>query len=146
MMMKKLVLLIVITGCVMCLSACSFFGYVTWQEEVMLNDGRVIVVEQKKHIDHGIGREAWLTINLPEFSARPIVWHESLSPLIVNIDGGRLYVVGFPPSEVELKHYGSPRPPYVGFVWENGAWKQIPFEKIPERIYTTNMLIDGFPP
>ena len=145
-MFKKIVQLIVISGCLMNLDACSFSPFVTWKEEVKLNDGRIIVVEQKKHDIGGIAREAWLTINLPEFSAQPIVWHENLDPLIVNIDGGQLYVVGFPPTPVEGRKYDCPQPPYVGFVWENLAWKRIPFEKIPERIYQVNMLADSFPP
>ena len=50
-----------------------------WREEVKLLDGRVIVVTQKKRCEGAytgvnyascIAREAWLTINLPEFSKR----------------------------------------------------------------------------
>jgi hypothetical protein len=143
-MLKKIILLISLTGCLMNLAACS--PYVSWKEEVKLNDGRVIVVEQKKLNQGGIAREAWLTINLPEFSAQPIIWNENLDPLVVNIDDGKLYVVGHPPTPVETRHYGCPQPPYVGFVWENGTWIRIPFEKIPEQIYTANMLSDSFPP
>jgi hypothetical protein len=144
---KKFVLLASILGCLMNLAACSQDSpYVTWKEEVKLNDGRVIVVEQKKRPDGGIAREAWLTINLPEFSTQPIVWHENLSPLIVNIDGGKLYVVGYPPTIIEENKYGKPSPDYVAFVWDHGAWNRIPFDDIPQQIYTTNMLIDGFPP
>lgn len=146
-MLKKIIQLIVTTGCL--LTVCTgftFSPFVTWKEEVMLNDGRVIVVEQKKRADRGIAREAWLTISLPEFSAQPIVWHENLTPLIVNVDSGRLYVVGYPPTVVECRHYSDPRPFYVGFVWGGRTWNQIPFEEIPESIYTTNMLIEGFPP
>jgi hypothetical protein len=143
-MLKKLILLIALTGCLMNLAACS--PYVIWKEEVKLNDGRIIVVEQKKRIVGGMDREAWLTIDLPDFSAQPIVWHENLRPLVVNIDGGRLYVVGVPPTEVEFNHYGKPRPAYIGFVWENGTWTRGSFEKIPESIYTVNMLAERFPP
>ncbi|WP_211463984.1 hypothetical protein [Collimonas silvisoli] len=144
-MIKKLVQLIVIVGCMMNLSACSQI-IVTWQEEVKLNDGRIIVVEQKKRSDGRIAREAWLTINLPEFSAKPLVWHENLDPLILNVNEGRLYVVGIPPTVREARLYGNPTPPYIGFLWERDSWKRIPFEQIPEAIYATNMLIESFPP
>jgi hypothetical protein len=129
--------------------------YKTWQEEVKFNDGRVIVVKQKKRCQGAytggnyaacIPREAWLTINLPEFSAQEIVWHESLDPMIVNLHNGRLYVVGWPPTNLEFRLYGKPRPPYVGFLFENNQWKRIPFEEIPEAIYDTNMLIESIPP
>jgi hypothetical protein len=145
-LLKKFARLIVLVSGLMGLAACSFFGYATWKEEVQLNDGRVIVVEQQKRAGHGIAREAWLTINLPEFSARPIVWHEHLSPLVVNVDGGKLYVVGYPPTVAEFNEYGHPHPAYVGFVWKQGVWNRIAFEEIPEKIYITNMLIEGFPP
>jgi hypothetical protein len=86
-----------------------------------------------------------LTLDLPEFSTQPILWHESLDPMIVNVDSGRLYVVGTAPTEREFDLYGKPRPPYVGFIWEGSAWKRIPFDGIPQAIYTTNMLIESVP-
>jgi hypothetical protein len=134
------------------LAFCRAFGicapsspYVEWKEEVKLNDGRIIVVGQKRLMGL-IARVSWLTINLPEFSPQPIVWYEGLLPLVLNIDEGKLYVVGTPPTKIEYRNYGKPRPMYVGFVWENGKWIRIPFEKIPEKIYKANMLIEGFPP
>ena len=135
------------------LTACS--KTVEWKEEVKLNDGRVIVVTQKKRCEGGdytaktgatcIARESWLTINLPEFSDKEIVWHESLDPMVVNIHQGRLYVVGFPPHTVEFRAYGATNPPYFGFIWDNGAWKRIAFSEIPEALYDTNMLIESVP-
>ena len=113
------------------------------------------VVTQKKRCEGGytgqsyascLVREAWLTINLSEFSVQPIVWHESLNPRVLNIDKGRLYVVGVAPTGREFDLYDKPRPPYIGFVLENGVWKRIPFAEIPVAIYDTNMLIERIPP
>ena len=125
-------------------------GYVEWQEEVKLNDGRVIVVTQKKKCSEAytgqnwatcIAREAWVTINLPEFSDKPIVWHEHLKANVVNIHNHSLYIVAEPPTGLEFYQYGKPLPPYLGFVWEGGVWKRIPFADIPQEIYDVNMLI-----
>ena len=144
-----------IVGIFLSLTACGASDTITWQEEVKLSDGRVIVVTQKKRCEGAytggnyascIAREAWLTINLPEFSSQPMVWHESLDPQIVNIDSGRLYVVGVPPTEREYRLYGDPEPFYIGFVWENSQWKKIPFKNIPAAIYDVNMLIKSIPP
>ncbi|WP_061537023.1 hypothetical protein [Collimonas arenae] len=110
-----------------------------------LNDGRVIVVEQKKRADRGIAREVWLTINLPEFSSQPIVWHEHLDPLVVNIHAGRLYVVGMPPTQREFELLGRPQPSYLAYIWENGTWRRIPFSEIPEAIFDANMFLEGLP-
>ncbi len=125
--------------------------YVTWQEEVKLNDGRVIVVTQKRHCSAAytggnyatcIERESWLTIKLPEFGNQ-IVWHENLKPRILNVHNGQLYIVGSPATCLEYRTYGRPSPMYIGFVLVSGHWERIPFEKIPESIYDTNLVIDG---
>lgn len=126
-----------------------------WQEEVQLNDGRVIVVTQKKRCEAAytggnyapcIAREAWLTINLPEFSNQPIVWHEKLKASVLNIHDSHLFIVARFPTQREFKLYGGPQPPYIGFRWEIDSWHQIPFSEIPIEIYDTNMLIEGIPP
>ncbi|HEX3912704.1 MAG TPA: hypothetical protein VHW71_04290 [Steroidobacteraceae bacterium] len=126
------------------LAACS--PYVSWKEEVKLNDGRVIVVKQKRLAEGEVPREEWLTIPLPEFDVNPIVWHEHLIPLILNIDHRILYIVGIPPTGREIRLYGCPEHGAVGFKWQNGQWIRIPFGDIPLNIYSTNMLINNFPP
>lgn len=145
------ILLIAIAS--MQLAACS--QTVQWNEEVQLNDGRVIVVTQKKRCEGGdfkakkgatcVAREAWLTIKLPEYFDKDILWHESLDPLVINIHNGYLYVVGRPPHTLEFRAYGATNPPYFGFVWEKNSWRRIPFTEIPEAIYDTNMLIESIP-
>jgi len=92
-----------------------------------------------------VAREAWLTVNLPEFSGKEIVWHESLNPMVLNIDKGRLYVVGFPPHTLEIRTYGATNPPYFGFVWDGGSWRRIGFAEIPQSMYEGNMLIESIP-
>jgi hypothetical protein len=154
-MLNKIFQSLLSLGCLMGVTACVN-PYVTWKEEVQLNDGRIIVVEQKKRCEGAstgggyascIAREAWLTIDLPEFSAQPIVWHEHLLPMILNIYNGRLYVVGDPPGSREFYLYGGGKEhhPYFGFVWDNGKWKQIPFKEIPESIYSANLILGHIP-
>jgi len=120
-----------------------------WKEEVKLNDGRVIIVKQKWRCDK-IGkdhrgeycstmREAWLIIDLPEFSNKIIEWHEQLRPMILNVDKNQLYIVGIPAIGAQIALYGNPHPPYIGYRWNIGGWQQIPFSEIPETIYKTNM-------
>lgn len=151
--LKKLLRIVLVAIAALQLVACS--RTVEWKEEVQLNDGRVIVVTQKKRCEGGdftaktqatcIAREAWLTINLPEFSDKEMLWHESLDPMVLNIHQGRLYVVGFPPHTLEFRAYGATNPPYFGFIWEGRDWKRIPFIEIPEAIYSRNMLFASIP-
>lgn len=153
--LNKLMQLTLLLGGFLALPSCASGEYKIWKEEVKLNDGQVIVVTQKKRCSGAytggnyascIAREAWLTIRLPEFGDQEILWHEHLSPRVLNVYEGRLYVVGFPPTGREFDLYGQQRPPYFGFLWEGGQWKRIPFGDIPLAIYDTNMLIDAFPP
>lgn len=135
------------------LSACA--DTVTWQEEVLLNDGRTIVVTQKRRCEAGrprdpvqatcLARESWLTLKLPEFSGGDIVWHESLKPMLLNVHEGRLYVVGRAPTTRELRAYGATNPPYFGFRWNGGRWERIPFSEIPVAIYAANLVIESVP-
>jgi len=59
-------------GCLMSINACSG-NTTTWDEEVKLLDGRIIVVTQKRLMQGLLTRDAWLTINLPQISQEPIV-------------------------------------------------------------------------
>ena len=74
------------------------------------------------------------------------LWTENLSPLVLNIHEKKLYVIGEPPTGREFRLYNKPQPPYIGFVFENGQFKRIPFESIPKEIYDINMLIEAIPP
>src|SRR3569832_413933 len=88
---------------VCCLAACS--KTVEWKEEVQLNDGRTIVVKQKRRCEGGdyraktratcISAKAWLTFSLPEFSKDEITWQSSLSPMVLNVHLGQLFFVVF---------------------------------------------------
>lgn len=148
-----LIFILLITGCA---SASPKQGeFREWQEEVKLNDGRVIVVTQKKKCSSGytgkeqvacIARETWLTMNLPDFSDQPITWHEHLRARVINVDQGNLYIIGVFPTQREYYLYQQPEPPFVAYRWENNAWIRIPFEQVPESIYDVNMLYEGIPP
>lgn len=146
-MLKKIILLVLCTG--LALFIVKFIsGRVFWDEEVKLNDGRVIVVSRSMRCPGRMypacfAREEWLTINLPEFSPAPILWHEHLELMILNVDKGQLYLVAKPPYEREYNLYGQPEPFYIGYLWTENHWVRIPFAQIPVAIYDTNLLINN---
>lgn len=147
--LTPLTLLILLLGT----SMTSYAGTETksWQEEVKLLDGRVIVVNQKRLFEGayngsnygGVPRESWLTVKLPETGNQETTWHEKLEPSHLNITNGKLYIVAFPPTTREYFLYDQPRPPYIGYVLENKAWRRIPFNEIPVAIYDTNLSTDS---
>lgn len=126
-------------------------GTKSWQEEVKLLDGRVIVVHQQRLFEGayngsnygGVPRESWLTVKLPETGNQETTWHEKLEPSHLNIANGKLYIVAFPPTDREYFLYDQPRPPYIGYVFENKMWRRIPFSEIPLAIYDTNLSTDS---
>lgn len=134
------------------LGGCS--NTASWEEEVKLSDGRVITVTQKRRYEAvytgqnfgDLPREFWLTFKLSEFGDQEITWHENLTPQVLNVQQGKLYIVGIPDTEREYRQYGSPFPEYVPYRYEAGQWQRIPFAEIPVAIYDTNLLIANGPP
>jgi hypothetical protein len=126
----------------------------SWEEDVQLNDGRVIKVTQWHRYERvyngertsDLMRDTQLTFALPEFSATPIVWHEQLFALILNVNGGKLYVVGLPWTTRETIQYGYPKPGYIGYTFINGRWTRLKFEDIPKEIYESNLWLSTDPP
>ena len=147
----QLLKLFIILQCGVSLTSCAD-NKASWQEEVKLLDGRVITVHQERRFEGrayngstfgSMPREFWITMSLPEISKQEIVWHEKVLPTNLNIFKGKLYVVAVPQTSREFYLYNKPRPPYLGYQFENGQWKRIPFNEIPVSIYDTNLSISG---
>lgn len=146
-MLKKFLLIMMISGCLLSLSACAGDDSKAWQEEVKLNDSRVIVASIKFRFEGayngsnygGVLRESWITLKLPETGNQATTWNKKLQPKNLNVVNGKLYIVGMPPTDREFYLYNKPRPPYIGYVFENKAWRRIPFNEIPEAMYDMNL-------
>ena len=138
-------LLIILLGASM--TACAKTDTKSWQEEVKLLDGRVILVSIKFRFEgeyngsnYGdVLRESWVTIKLPETGNQETIWNEKLQPRNLNIVNGKLYIVGLPQTMREFDLFNQPRPPYIGYVFENKTWRRIPFNEIPEAMYDMNI-------
>lgn len=139
---KNQTLLIFLLGISM--TACAETDTRSWQEEVKLLDGRVIMIESKFGYPRGVFREAWITLKLPETGNEETTWHEHLMPGNLNVVNGKLYIVGTTETTVEFRLYSFPRPPQVGYIYDNKVWKRIPFNEIPEAMYDMNLL-EGAP-
>lgn len=155
---KYLIRVVIAYVCIILIRGIFTYTVFIWDEEVKLNDGRVIIVTEKRRCQSGgylitprglpecREREFWLSFDLPEFSPKTMVWHENLAPLILNINEGHLFVVGTPLTDIEYLQYGKPNPDYVGYLWRDGKWEKIPFDQIPTAIYDANLLITPLPP
>lgn len=133
--------LILLVGLLL-LSGCSKSK--SWTEEVLLSDGRIIEVIQKRRCEGDcIERESWLTIRLSETDNKEVTWNEKLVPLLFNAFKGKLYVAALPPTSREYDLYGRPEPFYLCFRWDAGGWKRIGIQEVPVEIHDANLVIDG---
>ena len=127
-----LVLLLMILG-----GGYAWFDYrfPSWKEEVVLPDGRKIVVKQRRDFIEGYGtRKTWLTFSLPEMGGER-TWEEDMQPILVTVSKeGRVYVVGWPSGEKQMARYRHPRYGYVAFQWEKETFERVPFTSIPEDL------------
>ena len=141
-MLKTIVQLVIVLGICMNLTACS--NTFSWDEEVKLLDGRVIVVQQKRRFDESrMPREAWLSFKLPKFGDKEILWHEALDTMVLNVYQQKLYIVGFTTTDVEFGHFNNPKLHYIGFRYDNKQFVQIPFNEIPEAIFDANLWFEN---
>lgn len=106
----------------------------SWKEEVLLPDGRMIVVKQKRDFIEGYGtRKTWLTFSLPEMGGQR-TWEQWLYPAMIGVTDGKVYVIGRPRGSRQFEMYSHPKYVYVAYIWRNGQFERIPFLQVPESL------------
>jgi len=128
----------------------------SWQEEVLLHDGRKIIVRRSQTYGgrHEVGqpspiKEHTITFTLPGSSQR-ITWTSEYGEdlgrtnfhlLAVHVLNGTPYLVTEPNLCLSYNKWGRPNPPYVFFKYDGTAWQRIPLEAFPTEFSTMNMAI-----
>lgn len=111
------------------------YRFPSWSEEVLLPDGRKIIVKQRRDFIEGYGtRRTWLTFSLPEMGGER-TWSEYMQPILIAVTASKeVYVVGWPTGEKQLMRYEHPRYGYAAFRWSGGAFARVPFISLPEAL------------
>jgi hypothetical protein len=110
------------------------YRFPTWEEEVLLPDGRKLVVKQRRDFIEGYGtRKTWLTFSLPEMGGEQ-TWEQWLYPTMIGAADGKVYVVGRPQGSRQFMTYNHPKYVYVAYVWHGHAFERIPFMRVPEAL------------
>jgi hypothetical protein len=152
------VCLVLIVGVAMNAEAGLFgFGGDTWQEEVLLHDGRKVVITRSQTYGgrHEIGqpppiKEHTITFTLPESDKR-ITWtseydenlgRTNFNLLALHVLNGTPYIVAEPNLILSYNKWGRPNPPYVFFKYDGTAWKRIPLEEFPAEFRNINLVIN----
>ncbi|MDT8990185.1 hypothetical protein RQP54_04845 [Curvibacter sp. APW13] len=131
----------------------------SWQEEVLLEDGRIIVVDRSQSYGggHEIGqrspvRDMTITFTLPS-SGRRISWFSEYSEDVgrANFTLAALhllkdtpYVVALPNLCQSYNKWGRPNPPYVVFINRGSAWERIPLAELPMEFKAINLVVESF--
>ena len=149
-----LLILIVTLGTAM--NACGFLEEGTsWEEEVLLHDGRKIVVQRsvKRGGRHEIGqkppyKEQHLTLKMPDTNQK-VTWGDEYSedigtanflPMLLDVYKGIAYLVVSPMGCLSYNKWGRPNPPYVVFKYDGRTWQRIPLQKLPTELKTPNLI------
>ena len=135
----KPALIITITSAITTALAYLWFDYrfPSWKEEVLLPDGRMIVVKQRRDFIEGYGtRKTWLTFSLPEMGGEQ-TWTQWLYPTMIGAANGKVYVVGRPRGSKQFRMYSYPRYVYVAYEWKDGKFERVPFLSVPDALRET---------
>jgi hypothetical protein len=137
------------------MSACATSTF-TWKEEVLLYDGRKIIVERTDTYDsrlpHELGQGPPLAEHKTTFivpgAHQQVTWKsnnrsmadpEHLDLLALDFVGDVPYVATTPNRSFAYIKWGRPNPPYVFFKYA-GEWKRVPLEEFPEQ-FKINVIV-----
>jgi hypothetical protein len=142
------------------MSACSMDNTTTWKEEVLLHDGRKIIVERSTTRDpfgrREIGQSAPISEQTLSFTApgtaQRITWksdfgrttQDNLELLALDIVGGRPYIVTYPSFCHAYDKWGRPNPSYVYFKLVDKTWERVAIGEFPKQISRANVIIGGY--
>ena len=137
--------------------ATDWFGFsgVTWEEEVRLHDGSILVVERfvKRGGGHEIGQKPGYINQTLRFvlpgTTNIITWEDHFDsalgrsnflPFALDIYRGTPYLVAYPMGCLGYKKWGRPNPPYVVFRYERDVWWRIRLADLPAEIINSNLV------
>jgi len=131
--------------------------HANWKEEVLLHDGRIMVVERSFKLGGYPALEAQerspldQTITFsPPGKNKKISWvteyrddkpePNSLGALLLDVVDGVPYLATSPAGCIAYKKWGRPNPPYVFFKYVNDKWQQIPLKEFPRELAEANLM------
>lgn len=128
-----------------------------WKEEVLLHDGRKLIVERSQVYggystlesrERSLVREEW-TFRTPD-GGQKVVWKsdfrgppegDSLMLLRLDFLDDVPYVATSPAGCLAYNHWKRPNPPYVFFKYDGKSWKQISLAEFPKVFQESNVAV-----
>lgn len=131
----------------------------SWQEEVLLHDGRKIIVERSQSYggyptidsrERKVLDEEW-TFENPD-NHQPVAWKvghrrppegESLMLMILGFANGTPYIATVAAGCIAYNHWGRPNPPYIFFRFDGKTWQRISAAEFPMELKEANVVVGG---
>lgn len=140
------------------MNACAMGDKTSWKEEVLLHDGKKIIVERSQTYGgrHEVGqsapiREHTISFRLPnsnktltfksEYSED--VGRANLNLLALHIRNGTPYIVAEPNLCLAYNKWGRPNPPYVLFKHYGKTWHRISMTALPAEFKSINLIVNN---
>lgn len=144
------------------MNAFGFLGFgnsASWKEEVLLHDGKVIIVERKQTYggkptidsrERAVLDEEWIFKN--PYNNEQVVWQNnlrrppegsSLMLMILGFKDGVPNIATLPAGCIAYNHWGRPNPPYVFFRYDGRQWQRITLAEFPPEFRDANVVVGG---
>ncbi|UCV03383.1 hypothetical protein [Dechloromonas denitrificans] len=133
------------------------FGGDSWKEEVLLHDGKKIIVKRSQtyggRVEPGQGgtvKEHTISFDMPQ-SGRSLSWKSeygddlgrtNFNALALHILGDTPYLVVEPNLCLSYNKWGRPNPPYVIFKHEGRSWQRIGIAELPSEFRSVNLIVN----
>lgn len=133
-------------------------GGKSWKEEVLLHDGKKIIVERSEQLGGRPTLESRerqtlsqaITFTVPE-TGQQITWEmsfrndvpepNSVNVIVLDIVNGTPYIGGYPAGCIAYNKWGRPNPPQILYKYEGGQWKRITLEEFPTQLFRQTSLL-----
>ena len=137
-------------------------GGKNWKEEVLLHDGRKIIVERVQNLGRRPTLESLegrilddtISFSIPE-TRQQVTWTMSfrddlpepngINVVVLDIVDSVPYVGGYPAGCIAYNKWKRPNPPQILFKHEDGRWKRVLLAEFPPQISRANVIVGGPP-
>jgi len=131
--------------------------HASWKEEVLLHDGKKLIVERSQSYggyptiesrERAVLDEEW-AFRVPG-SGKTLIWKsnhrrppegDSLILMQINFLEGVPYVATTPAGCLTYNHWKRPNPPYVFFKYDGKVWRQIQLVEFPLALRESNVAV-----
>lgn len=140
----------------------GLFGFggntMSWKEEVLLHDGKIIVAERFYNLGgyptlesrERAALDETVTFSLPGTNKK-ITWKtdfrdsepepNSLNLILFDVVKGVPYIATYPAGCIAYNKWKRPNPPQILFKYEGDQWKRITVEEFPAELTKANVIV-----